>query len=173
MLKFFIGLIVAVLIVPGLLPSSYQVERSILIDHPQKDVFDSLVNLDSWKDWSPWLSKEPSADHQFHGIPGVVGSYTSWKGKDIGEGKQTLIALEAPTYLETQLEFFEPKASKAIGYMKVTPKDKLTEVTWGMRGELSYPLERVVGLFIPSMVSADFEQGLINLKQYLESTAQP
>lgn len=167
-LNYIVGLLIVLAIIPAFLPSSFEVSRSIEIQNTQEDVYAYLVNLDSWSEWSPWLAMEPEATLKFDGIPGVVGSSSEWKGKVIGHGKQTLTKLNEPDYLETKLEFIEPESSEATAFMKIEPKEYKTLVTWGMKGHLSYPLERVMGLMMKSMIGEQFEQGLKNLKNKLE-----
>ena len=166
-----VGLISSLLIVPALLPSQIEVKRDILVNTTQAEAYSYLVNLESWKEWSPWLEKEPSAEFSFSGIPGVVGGFTTWKGQEIGEGKQTLVVLEEPEYIETQLEFFSPQKSEAIGFIQIEEKGEQTHLSWGMVAKLDYPLGRIFGLFIESSISPDFEKGLQNLKERLESSS--
>ncbi len=169
-LKFFLGFLGAALIGPAFLPGEFETSRSININTSQTDAFSYLVNLESWSEWSPWLAMDPEANQSFHGIPGVVGSYNQWKGEKIGAGRQTLTALTEHDYIETKLEFTEPNASPATGYIKIKPADSGVHVTWGMRGSLSYPVERVFNLFMMPQVEESFEKGLENLKHILESS---
>ncbi len=167
----FLGLVVLVLLaVPAFLPDHFEVERKILIDDSQADVYSYLVNLESSREWNPWLAEEPNAKIKFEGIPGVVGSFHEWEGIAVGHGRQTLIEVREPEYMAFKLEFMDPASPPAMSYMEVTPKGDNTQVVWGMRGALSYPFERVFGLMIPGMIGKKFTEGLENLKQHLENT---
>lgn len=171
MIKYLAGVLISLLlIVPALLPNQYLVERTITIESSQENIYSYLVNLESWQEWSPWMAKEPGAEFSFHGIPGVVGSYTQWSGEVIGSGKQTLTELRGHEYIETKLEFTEPSTPDSVGYIKIVDRVNHVEVIWGTKGELSYPVERVMGLFIPSMIAPDFEKGLKSLKMRLEAS---
>ncbi len=162
--------ILVVALVPALLPSEFVFERSIRINVSQEDAFDYLVNLQDYREWSPWLEKEPSAEFVSVGTPGVVGSYNEWKGQEIGSGRQTLTKVREPKYIETQLRFHSPQESEGIGYFKLVDLGDGVEVTWGMKSHLSYPIERVMGLFLPGMMEPDFKNGLENLKFQLEKS---
>lgn len=168
LIYFGLPLVIAV-VFPFTLPTSFQVERSIELKHPQDDVFSYLVNLEAWSEWSPWLEKEPSAEYEFSGIPGVVGSFAQWRGEEIGSGKQTLTKLESPSYIETHLEFTAPQQSESTGYMKLEEHNGGVKVTWGIKGDLDGPMDRVFGLLLPSMIAPDFDKGLQNLKKKLQS----
>ena len=171
-MKILAALIAAAMIIPAILPSHFNVEREIIINSPREDAFSYLVNLESWQEWSPWLAQEPTAEHSFHGTPGVVGSYTQWNGEVIGAGKQTLTTIEEPKYLEMKLEFTKPNQSEATGYMKFSDTAEGVQIIWGIKGELSYPVERVMGPFMDSMIGKEFETGLNSLKGRLEATQQ-
>ncbi len=162
--------ITIILIVPFLLPNQLKYEKSITINASQEEAYAYLVNLQNWKEWNPWLEKEPSAEFVFVGIPGVVGSQAEWSGKMIGTGRQTLTKLREPEYIESHLEFIEPRPSTGTGYIKIINLDKQIKITWGMQTPLPYPIGRVMGLFIPSMLDADFSKGLQNLKNQLEKS---
>lgn len=162
-------LIVSVfLIIPSFLSSQYDVQRSIVINKSRIDVYSRIINLETWYEWSPWYAMEPTAEFSFEGIPGVVGSFTTWKGEKIGSGKQTLTKVISPEYVETELEFNDPNPSKATGYWNFTETTEGTKVTWGIRGSLPYPLGRLMGLFMDSMLGKDFEKGLNSLKSISE-----
>lgn len=162
-------LIVSVfLILPALLPSEFNVERSTVIKKDRSDIYSRIVNLESWPEWDPWFEMEPTAEVSFDGIPGVVGSSSSWSGDKVGSGKQTLTKLIAPEYIQTELEFFTPQPSKATGFWTFTESPEGTLVTWGMKGKLDYPIGRLMGLFMDDMIGKPFEKGLNNLKTLAE-----
>lgn len=172
MFKYLIGFAAAVFIIPALLPSTYVVERTTTINQSANTVYSELVNLEGWREWSPWIEKEPTAEQSFDGIPGVVGSSVAWDGEIIGSGKQTLTTLNEPTYLEMDLELYDPNPSRSIAYFKIDENSLGVEVTWGVKGSLSYPIERVVGLFMEQLIAPDFERGLERLKERLERPTQ-
>ncbi len=165
--------IVVLLVIPALLPDHFEVKRSIAIKGSQADVYSYLVNLQSWPEWSPWLAEDPSAEARFDGVPGVVGSFHEWKGKKIGSGRQTLIQIREPEFMEFDLKFQEPASPPATSSMLVNPQNDGVLVTWGMKGSLSYPVERVLGLMIPGMIGGKFEEGLKNMKKQLEAPPFP
>lgn len=162
-----IGLAAIVLIVPAFLPSDYTIERTIHIQTDRANVFARIVDLKDWKDWDPWYAMEPDAKYSFEGTPGVVGSISTWEGEKIGSGKQTLMKVVQPEYIETQLQF-DGESSLATGYWKFKEADNGTKVIWGMKGELDYPIGRIFGLFLDGMVGTQFDKGLSSLKNLAE-----
>ena len=48
-------------------------------------------------------------------------------------------------------------------------KGDSTLITWGFKGELSYPFEKWAGLFMDKQLGASFEEGLSNFKKLVEN----
>lgn len=164
------AVVVIVIGILFLLPNFYKVERSITIDHAQEDVYAYLVNLETSKEWSPWAEIEPTAEFTTQGTPGVVGSSLEWQGKEIGSGKQILTVLEEPNYIEYKMEFNEPVKSEATAYFRLTEGNPGVNVVWGIKASDLRPIQRVMALFVDSMMGSQFEKGLANLKGRLEKS---
>lgn len=164
-----IGILVATfLIIAAILPSTYTVQRSVVIQKPVEVVFDQVVDFNNFAAWNPWTSQEPSATTQMTGTPKTVGSTWGWQGKELGIGKMTLVAIEPNKAIKEKLNFIEPFESEANNNWFFEAEGDGTKVTWAMEGTLSYPLERIMGLMYDGMVGTDFENGLKNLKERLE-----
>ncbi|MCB0376921.1 MAG: SRPBCC family protein [Bdellovibrionales bacterium] len=159
-----------IFVVPLFLPSQFEVDRVIFISKPRADVYSKIVDLGDWNDWSPWYQMEPQARFEFQGTPGVVGSQSLWKGERIGEGSQTLTRVVDREYIETKLEFKKPSPSQAIAYFRFVEQDDGTLVTWGMKGDLPYPLGRWLGLFFKQRLGSQLQEGLDRLKTLLETS---
>lgn len=164
-------LIVILLIVAAVLPSSYRVERSVEIYKPASLVYTQVASLKNWANWDPWTAMEPDANREYFGPDLGVGSGWSWEGKQIGTGSLEIIEAEPNTSLRTLLKFTAPQQSDSNGSWKFDQKDSTTLVTWAMEGKLAWPIERFVGLGMDAMLGPDFEKGLANLKNYTESLA--
>jgi hypothetical protein len=98
-----------------------------------------------------------------------VGSTWKWQGDSIGTGSMTIVEVEAPTKIHSQLVFTAPMESHSDIYWTFTSLDNnRTEVVWANSGELGYMM-RYMGLAMDQMLGASFEQGLQNLKQVTET----
>jgi hypothetical protein len=170
MFKYVISFLVFSVIFLVLLPNKFTVERSIVIHDKRENVYSELVNLEAWKEWSPWIKKDPQAIFNFQGIPGVVGSSNTWDGKIIGSGTQVLEEIEEPKYLKMKLIFTQPKKSNALSTFEILEIEAGSKVIWKIEGNLSNPIERVWGLFMNYMIGHDLEEGLNSLKARLETT---
>jgi hypothetical protein len=54
-------IIVAALVYLALQPGEIQARRSLPIKRDRADVFDTVRDLRTWREWSPWLLHEPDA----------------------------------------------------------------------------------------------------------------
>jgi len=169
-LSFFALVLVFVFIIPLLLPASFDTRSTIIIEAPDEVIFNRVLNLKTWNDWSPWAEEDPYMSREYSGFPGVVGHEVYWEGEIAGTGRQTLKSLEKFKSIDFNLVFEKPTSSSSQSYWRLESLgDGKTKVTWGTKGSLSYPFERYFGFFLPKMLTKSFDRGLENLKKILET----
>ncbi|MFC1568750.1 SRPBCC family protein [bacterium] len=164
-----IFIIVLLFVIPLLLPSVYHVERSIVIHRSVDSVFYFLVDLTQRSKWDPWLEKEPTAISEISGSMQGIGAVWSWEGELIGKGTLEIKDAQENVSITNRLVFEAPQQAEADAIWKLKSDNGKTEVTWILKGELEYPIGRLMGLFMNHFMGKDFEQGLANLKNELES----
>ncbi|CAM2067865.1 SRPBCC family protein [Sulfidibacter corallicola] len=172
-LKFaFIGVIsvVLVLFIGSLfIPSEFKVERSIVIEAPTEQVFPMVNNLRNWKKWMVWARRDPNMTINYEGPEAGVDSKTSWQSETEGDGEMTITQSEPPTFVAYSL-YFPEFDSRSVTKMKLESVDNGTRVTWTNEGDMGMnPMMKVFGLMMDGMVGPDFEAGLVNMKELLES----
>ncbi len=167
------GLIALFLGVAAILPSSYRVERMIEINRPAEVIYPLVASLPNWPKWDPFTEQEPAAQSTFSGEAGTVGSKWNWEGKIIGTGSLTIEDLVPNQAIRSKMVSVAPQPWAATDNWKFEPVAAGTKVTWRIEGQLGYPVERVVGLFMESMLGPTFEKGLANLKKVSEQHAAP
>lgn len=151
------------------LPSSYHLERSIVINKPPEVVFGQVADFNNWKAWNPWTKMEPEAKSTITGTPGTVGSSWEWDGKQIGRGKLTIAAITPHQSIHSKLRFIAPWEAQATDDWTFEPTENGTKVTWISAGELPYGVARWMGLMLDSMLGVQMEQGLKDLKAVCEA----
>lgn len=165
--------IVALIIVLGLIaPNSYQVKRSIIINHKLPETFTYLKSIKNQDNWSPWKKKDPNMTQTFEGTDGEIGFISKWKGnKDVGEGEQEIVSIVENESIDTELRFLKPWKSQSIGHLLVDKvDDNQTLVTWGFSGRNPFPFNIFMLFFnFEKAVGKDFEEGLESLKNILEN----
>lgn len=164
-----VALVAFVLIVPIFLPSHYSVERTTVINVDQDAAFSYVVDLRNWEEWIPWMQMDPTAKVMITGTPNDVGGLLRWEGEEIGRGEYKLSKIEEPAHFEAELTFLDPQEMKSLDSWNFEDiGNGQTKVTWELSGDLDYPIDRFLGLFMDSMLGEDFENGLNNLKSNLE-----
>lgn len=153
-----------------LLPSTAHVERSIVINVPQDQVFAVINSFERFNDWSPWAELDPNTRYQFAGPVAGVGAKMSWASDDasVGAGSQEIIESTPPTLVRHKLVFVGQ--GDAVTFFRLDAMETGTEVIWGFDSEFG---NDVVGrwfgfLMFDSMLGADYEKGLRKLKALLE-----
>ncbi len=167
-LLFVVALLVLLLIIGVLLPSEFKVERSTSINVPVEKVFVQVADLNNYVKWNTWSEQDPEAKVTLSMPSSGVGSSWSWEGEIIGKGSLSIVKFEDRKSIETIVMFYEPRQSEASGFWEFESTEKGANVSWTLKGNLSYPIERYMGFFIDDILGGDLEKGLANLKKRCE-----
>jgi hypothetical protein len=168
LIYFILGLIVALILIAILSPSSYVVEKNITINRPVSEVYGKVADLNNFRKWNPWQQTEPGAASEITGSPDTIGHKYSWEGKKIGIGSFTLANRVTNQSIHFQLEFLKPWKSKADDSWTFSENAGATLVNWRNSGELPFPVARLMGPIIKKQLNHQFEAGLLNLKKLCE-----
>jgi uncharacterized protein YndB with AHSA1/START domain len=162
---------IAALLVVGagfFLPSSFAVERAIVIDAPADRVFNLLVDPREWKRWAVWNQRDPAMEITYGGPPFGQGARWSWKSESEGSGSMVFTRVVPNERVAYELSFPE-FGMKSEGELMLVPAGSGTRVTWTNRGDVGRnPLKRYLAVSMDRLVGPDFEAGLANLKQQAE-----
>jgi hypothetical protein len=163
-------LLFVLLAVSQLMPSTYHVERSVLIQARPDAIHPWIHDLKRWPEWSAWTTaKDPTLEYRYEGSEAGVGAVSKWEGKKMGQGEMTLTESDPQKGVKFNLSFEQGKY-RSIGFFAFEPEGDATKVTWGFDGDVSRnPLDRYFSLLMDKMVGPDFEEGLRNLKQKVET----
>jgi hypothetical protein len=102
-------------------------------------------------------------------LPDYVGSTWEWKSEHLGSGKLEIVESVNNKKMRAKMEFFFPKKSTIDEFWtfeQFSPDS--TKVTWRHDGDLEYPVGRLMGLFSDNLLGPTFDEGLKNLKKYIE-----
>lgn len=170
--RIIIWLVVLIALLIGvayLLPSTYHVERSILIKGNGDMIFGMVCDFNNWDYWTPWSIKDDTtATEEIIGNC-EIGAVNRWDGEEMGKGEMIITKLVPQRMLSWDLKF-EGVSQKMIVGMTFEPEGGDWVLTWTADGELGYnPLFRYYGLMIDSKLGADYEKGLQQLKDVCES----
>lgn len=177
LIKIFIGLAVIVvvfLVAAALQPSDLRVERSIVVSAPAALAFGQLNDLHKWEAMSPYVRYDPAAKYTFDGPATGVGATVAWAGNSkVGVGRMTIVDSRPNEFIRMKLEFLKPFACTNTAEFTFRAAGSETKVTWAMYGENKF-IGKAMGLVMDmdKMIGSDFEVGLTNLKNLVETAAR-
>ena len=170
------AIVVLLVVVASLQPSTYRVARIASISAPPDVIFAQVNDLHRWEAWSPWEKLDPAMKRTYEGAPAGKGAVYAWTGNSqVGEGRMTVTESRPNELIRFKLDFLKPFASTCTAEFTFKPEGNQTAVTWSMAGEKNL-MCKAVGLFMSmdKMLGSEFEKGLSNLKSVTETaTKQP
>lgn len=151
-----------------LLPRKILVQRSLLMDANQKNIFAKINTLKTWEKWSPLLQIDSGMKIAYSGSPSGTGAALSWRSsnRNIGYGRISIISAAPYDSIRLLLDF--GKNGTSVAKFTLHNTGLKTMVTWSIESELGLNvISRWVGLFSDRLIGPDLETGLINLNQLL------
>jgi len=165
-----IALVALPFIVALFVKKEYTLERSIVIDKPNQEVFNYLRHLKNQDYYSKWIMVDPAMKKEFKGIDGKTGFVYAWdsENKNAGKGEQEIKEIVEGKKIEVEVRFEKPFEGVAIApILTEAISSDQTEVRWGMSGKSKYPMN-LANLFMNKMLGKDLQASLGTLKSVLE-----
>jgi hypothetical protein len=176
MLKIVGSVVVVVLVVAtGILvyaatrPDTFRVQRSLAVKAAPDKIYAVIVDLHSWRTWSPYEKKDPAMKRTFSGAPSGKGAVYEWDGnKNVGAGRMEIVEV-SPSKVGIKLDFLKPFEGHHMAEFTMEPSGDNTTLTWAMYGSSPFVM-KVMGTFMnmDRMIGDDFAVGLASLKALVE-----
>jgi hypothetical protein len=161
-----IGVIAATVlaaIIGLLLPSTFEVEKSLVIRAAPEHIHQFTGDLTRWPEWVTWLHGDPDLVVTLGDTTAGEGASQTWTS-DSSKGHLTFTRCDPAWGVSYDLVFSKNNytSSRSIMYRPVPDG---TEVVWHMSGDNGNNLmaRYFVGL-MPSLLGPQFEEGLARLK---------
>ncbi|GGG01729.1 SRPBCC family protein [Pontibacter amylolyticus] len=150
------------------LPRQIHLQRDIIINAPAEVAFEQLSDLRNWPNWLPGHHVDPTEAVSYAGTAeGARYNWTSQR-RSIGQGVVTIVEVEPPRRVVTNLEF--EKNDKANSTFVLEETEEGTKLTWHFDQYIGdNPIRKFSGLLIDSTVGEEFEDGLDNIKKEVEA----
>jgi uncharacterized protein YndB with AHSA1/START domain len=154
-----------------LLPDSYEVSRSIVVDARAEQVFPYLNNPTQWEKWNAWnKSYDPSMIRLYGGPMAGKGAFQHWNGDKVGQVQMQFTESTPPSQLyykqQTRGDQYE-----TIGIFSLEPATEGTRIVWHQKARVEdTPLDRYKGMFKKMKTEQEAEQSLLALKSLFENT---
>ena len=160
--------ILFLVVVGFFLPTTYQVERTTVINAPPAAIHAYVNDLNRWDEWEPWREDDPSVTVKRDGKTVGIGASQSWTSAS-GDGRLTFTDSNQEQGIRYSMLFDNQWPAKAA--IQYEPQAGGTAVTWSMAGGEDSP--KVIGgyfaLAMDGMIGPFFERGLEKLKARVEA----
>ncbi len=163
-----IGVFFLLIVIMGIiLPSEYNVERTIVINAKPEAIHPFVEDLQQWPKWTPWHN----ADSKVKITPGEIhkglGASQQWAGN-----KGTGILEITKSSTDYGIDYFlDMKAESLNTEGKVTYQNQgdTTQVNWSTKGKFTLPIiSPYIAMAMDGTAGPMLEQGLGKLKKLVE-----
>jgi effector-binding domain-containing protein len=159
---FFLILLIAIVagaIYLATLDGSYDVKRSRIIKAQPEVVFNDLNDYKNWQEWGPWYEQDSTIKATYPENTVGEGASYSWTSEE-GEGEMHTLSVEKSKKLDQEIIFKTPFGPmKSDVYWILEKIDEGTNLTWGMKGEMSF-LTRFMTSGVKDQLGPMEERGL-------------
>lgn len=162
-------IVAGVLIAGAFMKKDFHFERSMEMQAPKDRVWDYVVHFKQHEQWSQWRELDPAMETSISGTDGNVGAKMSWKSthKEVGNGSQTITAIDPGKRVDTELEF--EGQGNAKSYYLIEGDSSSCKVTWALDMQAPYPMNALLPMMMSEKVMNDmFDKGLGMLKKAVE-----
>lgn len=154
-----------------LLPTQFNISRSIDINADQQVIHRYVSELKNWDLWTPWKELDPSVVVTLGEKTTGIGASQTWTGKD-GDGS-LMVTMSSP---ETGIKYdllLGDDAENCESAVTYSPINQKTRVTWTMKGDMTMPIVGgYVAVLMDTMAGEMFDRGLLNLKRIAEQSSE-
>ncbi|HTL06953.1 MAG TPA: SRPBCC family protein [Chitinophagaceae bacterium] len=151
---------------------AYAVERSVVINRPQQEVFEFIRYLKNQDQYSVWNNIDPGMKKTYQGTDGNPGFMYAWdsNNKKAGKGEQEIVSVEPNKQLNMRIHFIKPFEGLADAYMRSEMAGQgQTRVSWGLSSTMKYPMNIMLAFInMDTMLGKDLATSLQQLKTILE-----
>lgn len=165
------GLLALLLLVALLTPRAMRLQKNIVIQRSQRELYDYARHLRNQENYSVWVMRDPAIRLTYSGTDGTVGSTAAWTSddKNVGKGEQEVKELVPDQRIFTELRFEKPFRATNYATTLITPAGNGATVTMEFSGRSPYPMN-IMNLFMNQLIGKDMEHTLANMKGQLEKT---
>ncbi|WP_300601731.1 SRPBCC family protein [Niabella sp.] len=173
-LLFLVFVVISLFALSFFAPDKQEVVKSIVIHAPIKQVYDQMVLLQNFNNWSVWGQSDSSIRYTSNQLPdGQVGSTIMWEGNALlsGKGKIALTGLLPEKQITHHISLLEPQKFEADSRFDLEEQKGSTAVTWTFTLPSKKPWN-VLNIFysLEKEKGAEFERGLQALKLIIEKS---
>jgi len=163
-----LAIVIIVAIVIVMQPEKPHIEKFIVINAPATSIFPEVSNHKNFNIWSPWTKMDPLVNKPFEGAKANVSSKMVWEAAKTGIRSQRIEEIEENKRVKCAMTF-NGYDGKFYSEFRLTPEGDGTRVTWTYDGQNVGLKGKAIWVFAGSVLSGQYQQGLIDLKQLVEA----
>lgn len=123
-----IFLVIALLVFASTRSDKFQVRRKATINATPDIIFACINDLQKWKLWSPWETKDLAMKKTFGKITVGKDAVYEWDGnKNVGRGRMEITESTPPFHLTIKLDFISPFKAHNIVEFTLVARGSSTE----------------------------------------------
>ena len=160
----------------AMLPSSYSVSRSLVIDAPIEEIFPLVDAPARWPEWDPWTPLDSDMKREYLGPPAGVGAESRWDSptEEVGAGLFRITESVPGQRIALDIEFTRPFEAKSQSLFTFEETERGVRVTWRDEAELEgISMRFAMGIGAEYLLGPAFEEGLSNLRKLAEGDDEP
>ena len=163
---------IIVVIISLFLPSSFHLERKIVVSADKEMVFKQVNDLKNWRNWAPWSLMDSTIylnDNNFSTPSFGEKATFKWESNvdEVGEGNMEISKSIENEMIEYIVDF---GMGDVLSGFYLSDNDDGVEIKWTMDIDFGFsPFSKFFGLFIEDYVASDYELGLKRLKSFSEN----
>jgi hypothetical protein len=166
-----LGLIFLFLLAALFAGKEFTVQRQIVINASNREVFSYLSLLSNHRSFSKWTTKDPAKPAPSRGTDGTVGYVLGWDNyKDkAGIGELEIKGIQQNRRIDLEHHYQKPVKGFARASLITVPEQGNTLVKWVYNGVSPYPLNLLTSIMdMDKLIGKDLDKGLVQLKKQLE-----
>lgn len=160
-------IILITLIFAFMQPDQGRLQKSIVINAPIEAVFAEVNTYRTYTEWSPWAKMDDAVQYTYDGPESGKGAKLLWEGKSIGKGSQWIEESIPNESVKNVVNFEDLSGEFSLGY-SLAPAGAGTKITWTYQGENKGFGGKFKWLFLKGPLSTQFDEGLHDLKYFVE-----
>ncbi len=164
-----IGLIALFLIAALFVKKESVIEREIIINKPNAEVFNYVKHIKEQDKYNKWVMADPGMKKEFRGTDGTTGFVYAWDSNAKGgKGEQEIKDLKEGERVDLEIRFEKPFKAVSTSTIQTQPAtNNQTKVTWAFKSNSKYPIN-LMSAMLEGALGKDLLISLNNLKQILE-----
>lgn len=167
--------IIVVLIIAAIgstffMSENFRVSQTQVINAPVEAVYNQIVTVKNWENWSYWKSLDDKMITTYNDIPSGVGASYSWKSekKQVGNGSFTIERTVLNEYVQSRVKFDGEPDGFSEYIIRSTPNG--TELTTAMNSKTHGIMHKFMArLFGKYYLNKAFKASADNMNVYLQS----